>query len=86
MAADHFGWLSFLQDPAWRGFFQTEVVGDKIGHWAEPQSRRWTDSPALLRVGMTDPNLYIGHSPTSGGYFTGKLRVGEIDPPGCRIQ
>lgn len=82
--ADHFGWLNYLTDPAWRTFFKNDVFNNTLGVWHEsPAVSGTTTITSGYELGMGGGDLYIGYSPATGKYFQGELIVGGIEP-GCK--
>lgn len=82
--ADHFGWLNYLTDPAWRTFFKNSVTANTLGVWHEsPSASGTTAITSGYELGMGGGDLYIGYSPSTGRYFRGELIEGGIEP-GCK--
>lgn len=82
--ADHFGWLNYLTDPAWRTFFRNSVINNTLGVWHEsPSVSGTTTLTGGYELGMGGGDLYIGYSPATGKYFQGELIVGGVEP-GCK--
>jgi hypothetical protein len=84
-AAAYFGWLGFLTDPSWQGFFKTTVVGPKIGHWIESPSASWTTPAGPYKLKTQGAVVYIGHNGLTGANLRGRLSSGRIDP-GCKTS
>jgi hypothetical protein len=84
-AADHFGWLDFLTDSAWQGFFENVVVGATIGHWVESPSASWSAPATGYKLRTQGAVVYIGHNATTGANLRGRLASGRIDP-GCKTS
>lgn len=82
-AADHFAWLDFMPDASWKTFFETDVVGTRMGYWEGSSSANWFETASDYRVKTDVQTLYIGYNPVTNEYLHGVLKAGEFDP-GCR--
>jgi hypothetical protein len=78
-ATQGINWLGFMN--GWEASYDPNVTGKAFRHLAQTPSQTWDTQHGLLTV--HPQYVYIGHSPTTGTYFQGGLRDGEIDPPGC---
>ncbi|MFO7170938.1 MAG: hypothetical protein DIU80_023175 [Chloroflexota bacterium] len=72
-------WLGFMD--GWEQYFDPYVTGGKLMHLVQSPSATWETSHGPLSSDAQ--HVYIGYSPSTGTYFNGGLRSGEIDPPGC---
>jgi hypothetical protein len=82
-----FGGLPYLLNPGWQPYFNSNVVGSRMGLWREPAgSGSWVNilqSNFPMNTGPT--TAYIGYDTGSGAYFQGSIKTLKIDP-GCRAD
>jgi hypothetical protein len=79
---DAFGWMDFLTNPSWSGYFDGNVVGARIGYWTEGTGLSHGVQPANAPYTLktTAGTVYIGYSPSTGAHFYGKIRSIRFDP------
>jgi hypothetical protein len=83
LATENVAVLDYVAD--WEAFFGKLAPNGVVSQWAQPSQATWTGAQSLTSGIWAYPDyVFIGYSPSSEQFFTGKLRHLEIDPPGCR--
>ncbi len=79
-----FGGLPYLTGTGWVPYFNTQVLGGKVGQWLEPanQGSRKNASLSEFTLGTGPGTVYIGRQNGTGEMLSAKVRALHGDP-GC---
>jgi hypothetical protein len=82
-----FGGLPYLLNPLWENYFNTTVLGPRMGLWREPPgSGSWSNvGETNFPMQTGSQTVYIGYDFNNSSYFRGSIRTLKIDP-GCRAD